>query len=108
MLDSSKCAEGASNVRRPSEGNPMNEHRLGGRPLWPIALLLVLLAAAVALVGVLATGSSGGDHGRQLALYGAGARAAAEKAGESEAGARKGAEEGEVPGRGRDAGEKGE
>ena len=86
----------------------MNQLRLGGRPLWPVALLFVLLAAAVAFVLVLRSGDSGSDHGRQLALYGARARATAEKAGETEAGARKGPEEGEVPGRGREAGKKGE
>jgi hypothetical protein len=79
----------------------MRAIRLGRlQPLWLLATVVFLVAAVVAIV--LATRSSGADHGRALALYGLHHREGAEKQGETEAGSRKGAEEGEVAGRGRE------
>ena len=71
----------------------MNRVRIGGRPAWPLALLVLLIAAAFAIVLMLRSDGARSDHGRALALYGAAARAANAKGGESEGGARHGAEE---------------
>src|SRR5215212_1110293 len=66
--------------------------RTGGRPLWPLGLLLLAIVMALAVL----LGTRGGpdyrEHGRQLALAGRQLKEAREQQGESEAGSRHGGE----------------
>jgi hypothetical protein len=73
----------------------MHRARLGGRPLWPLGLLLLAIAAALAVL-IATKGPDYSEHGRQLALMGRQLRDAREHQGGTEAGSRHGGEGGEA------------